>query len=42
VAEDIYRAQQKGREVLYTKWLWRWIMLIIRNIPEFQFKKMSI
>jgi len=42
VAEDICRAQQKGREVLYTKWLWRWIMLIIRNIPEFQFKKMSI
>ncbi len=42
VAEDIYSAQQKGKSVLYTKWMWRWVMLIIRNIPEFQFKKMSI
>jgi len=42
VAEDIYKAQQKGKSVLYTKWMWRWVMLIIRNIPEFQFKKMSI
>ena len=42
VAEDIYKAQQKGKNVLYTKWIWRWVMLIIRNIPEFQFKKMSI
>ncbi len=42
VAEDIYKAQQKGKNVLYTKWIWRYVMLIIRNIPEFQFKKMSI
>ena len=42
VAEDIYNAQQKGKNVLYTKWIWLWVMLIIRNIPEFQFKKMSI
>ena len=42
VAEDIYSAQQKGKNVLYTKWIWKWVMLIIRNIPEFQFKKMSI
>ncbi|MCD6582409.1 MAG: SDR family oxidoreductase [Desulfuromusa sp.] len=42
VAKDIYQAQQNGTNVLYTKWIWRWVMLIIRNIPEFQFKKMSI
>ena len=42
VAEDIYKAQQKGNNVIYTKWMWRWMMLIIRNIPESQFKKMSI
>ena len=42
VASDIYHAQQKGKSVIYTMWIWRWIMLIIRNIPEFQFKKMSI
>ncbi len=42
VASDIYKAQQSGKNVLYTKWIWKWVMLIIRNIPEFQFKKMSI
>jgi len=42
VAEDIYKAQQKGKNVLYTKWVWKWVMLIIRNIPEWKFKGMSI
>ncbi len=42
VAKDIFRAQQKGKDILYTKWMWRWVMLVIRSIPEFQFKKMSI
>ena len=42
VAEDIFTAQQKGKSILYTKWMWRWVMLIIKNIPEFMFKKMSI
>ena len=42
VAEDIYKAQQKNKNVLYTKWMWKWVMMIISNIPEFQFKKMSI
>jgi decaprenylphospho-beta-D-erythro-pentofuranosid-2-ulose 2-reductase len=42
VAEDIYKAQQKNKNVLYTKWIWRWVMLIIRNIPEWKFKGMSI
>jgi short-subunit dehydrogenase len=42
VASDIYNAQQKAQNVLYTKWIWRWVMLIICKIPEFQFKKMSI
>ena len=42
IAHDIYHAQQKGQNVLYTKWMWKWIMMIINNIPEWQFKKMSI
>lgn len=42
VADDIFNAQQKGKNVLYTKWMWRWVMAIIKSIPEFQFKKMSI
>ncbi len=42
VAEDIYKAQQKGKNVLYTKWIWRWVMFVIRMIPEWKFKGMSI
>ncbi len=42
VAKDIYKAQQNGKNVLYTKWIWKWIMLIIKSIPEFQFKKMNL
>lgn len=42
VAKDTFTAQQKRKDVLYTKGIWRLIMLIIRHIPEFMFKKMSI
>ncbi len=42
VADDIFSAQQSGKSTLYTKWMWRYIMLIIKHIPEFIFKKMSI
>lgn len=42
VAEDIYKAQQKGNNILYTKWIWRWVMLVIKIIPEWKFKGMSI
>ena len=42
VARSIYKAQQKNKNILYTKWIWRWIMLVIRNIPEWKFKGMSI
>ena len=42
VAVDIYKAQQKSKNVLYTKWIWRWVMLVIRMIPEWKFKRMNI
>ncbi|HIP11613.1 MAG TPA: SDR family oxidoreductase [Arcobacter sp.] len=42
IAIDIFKAQQKNKDILYTIWIWRWIMLAIHYIPEFQFKKMSI
>lgn len=34
VAADILRAVERGRSVLYTPWFWRWIMLVIRLLPE--------
>ncbi|PID35291.1 MAG: short-chain dehydrogenase, partial [Rhodobacterales bacterium] len=42
VARDILKAVGKRRNVLYTPFFWRWIMLIIRLIPEPLFKKLSI
>ena len=42
VAADIIKAQTKGKDVIYTLWMWRWIMLIIRSIPEGVFKKLSL
>jgi hypothetical protein len=42
VAKDIFSAQQKGKDVLYTKSIWRLVMLIIKHIPESIFKKMNI
>ncbi len=41
-AADIYRALRQGRDVVYTKGLWRWIMLLIRLLPEGVFKKTSL
>lgn len=42
VAEDIYRAWQQRKDIVYTKWFWKWIMLIIKIIPERFFKKMEL
>ena len=42
VAQDILRAYYKKRDVLYTPWFWRYIMLLIRLIPERVFKKLSL
>ncbi|OMP78738.1 MULTISPECIES: SDR family oxidoreductase [unclassified Chitinophaga] len=42
VAKDVYKAAVKKKNVLYTKWFWRYIMLIIKSIPEGIFKKLKL
>lgn len=42
VARDIQKAIESRRDVLYTPWFWRWIMAIIRAIPEWKFKGMDV
>lgn len=39
VARDIMRALDSRRDVIYTRWFWRWIMLVIRLLPEAIFKR---
>jgi short-subunit dehydrogenase len=42
VARDIYRAIEKRKDVVYVPWFWRWIMLVIRSIPEPIFKRLKM
>ena len=42
VASDMVRAHSRGRDVLYTPWFWRYIMLIIKLVPERVFKRLSL
>ena len=42
VAKSVYKAANKKKNVIYTKWFWRWIMVIIRTIPEKIFKKLKL
>jgi short-subunit dehydrogenase len=41
-ARAIHRAIARKKDSVYVLWYWRIIMLIIRAIPEWQFKKMRI
>ena len=42
VARDIVQALEKRKDVLYTPWFWAGIMLIIRALPRFLFKRASL
>ncbi|GAB4392249.1 MAG: SDR family oxidoreductase [Gammaproteobacteria bacterium] len=41
VASDILKALIKRKPVVYTRWYWRWIMWIIRLLPETIFLRLS-
>lgn len=42
VARDIQRAIEKRHDIVYTPWFWRWMMLAVRLIPEWKFKRMDV
>jgi len=39
VANDIYRAVEKQKDIIYSPFFWRFIMLLIKATPEFIFKR---
>lgn len=41
VARDIIHAVQKKRDIVYSKWFWKWIMRAVCLMPEVVFKKIS-
>jgi decaprenylphospho-beta-D-erythro-pentofuranosid-2-ulose 2-reductase len=42
VGKRIFNAIMKGEEIVYVPWFWRWVMLIIKTIPESIFKRMKL
>lgn len=42
VAKDILKAVRKKKNTIYTPFFWRYIMAIIKSIPEPIFKKLSV
>ncbi|MDH3588327.1 MAG: SDR family oxidoreductase [Gammaproteobacteria bacterium] len=42
VASDIYKAANKRKDQLYTPWFWRYIMFVIRHLPEPIFKRLDL
>ena len=40
-ADDIYKALSKGKQVIYTPSIWRWIMLVIKHVPSVIFRRLS-
>ncbi len=42
VAQSILQGIRKKKNIIYVKWFWRWIMLVICLIPEFLFKKLKL
>jgi short-subunit dehydrogenase len=41
VARDVVRAVDRGRDVVYTPFVWRIVMFVIRALPERIFKRLS-
>ncbi|MFA6468969.1 MAG: SDR family oxidoreductase [Bacteroidota bacterium] len=42
VADDIFSGQQSGKDFIYSKWFWRFIMLGFKMIPEPIIKKLDL
>jgi len=42
VATSIYSAGLAKKNIIYVKWFWRYLMVIVTSIPEFIFKKLRI
>jgi short-subunit dehydrogenase len=42
IAAGIVQAIDRRRNIVYLPWFWRWIMLMIRQIPEALFKRLKL
>jgi len=42
VADALEKCIRKKKNIIYVKWFWKWIMFIIKGIPENMFKKKTL
>jgi short-subunit dehydrogenase len=42
IGRGIVRAVDARRDVVYLPWFWRWIMLVVRLVPERVFKRLTL
>jgi short-subunit dehydrogenase len=42
VGKAIFKGYKKSKNVIYIGWIWRWIMLIIKYVPEPIFKRLKM
>ena len=42
ISKDIINAINKNKDIVYTRWFWKYIILIIKYIPERIFKSLNI
>ena len=42
ISSDIINSVKKRKNTIYSKWFWKWIMMIIKMIPEAIFKKLKL
>jgi hypothetical protein len=42
VADDVWKAFQRKRDIVYTLWPWRFVMGAIVSLPEWVFKRMGL
>ncbi len=42
VAADVFAAFTHHKNIIYSRWFWRWIMLIIKMLPENLFKRLNL
>ncbi len=40
--EDIFSAIRRSRDVAFIKWYWKWIMTVIKMVPETFFKRLHL
>jgi short-subunit dehydrogenase len=42
LAKAVARAVERRTDILYYPWFWRWVMAIVRAVPEFRWKKLKL